>query len=375
VNTDYTNFGTIDFATDEVFLQHYLYPNAGSDFFWNHWLHNNPDKQAVWEEARQLVEAVQLGLTDYTRTYLSKEAEEALLKRILKTNYLEENRQAKVIPMKKPAGRLLVAAGVLLTMLAGSLWLIRHNAPEDSIYEKQTAGFRGTLIELVNLQPASKLFYLPDSSKVLLSTGSKMSYSASYGIDNRNVYLTGKATFDVRKNPKKPFLVFSNEIITKVLGTRFEITAFATDNDIVVKVQSGKVSVYPEQEYVNHNKVKSDKAGVLLLPNQQVTYKRSGEQFNKALVEKPSLLAVPSGENFVYDETPVIQVLRNIEIAYGVDILFSKELLEGCDLTANLAEEPLRGKLDIICRSIGATYEIVDAQIIITSKGCKKTIN
>lgn len=373
MNTDYTQYGTIDLAIDDAFLQHYLLPSPESENFWNHWLHDHPGKIAEWEEARKLIEAVLLGLTDYTRIYLSKEAEENLLERIWITNHAVQQLQEPVMPVTIWKQSRLLAAGVLLALLAGGYWLVRQNKMPDSIYNKQVAELRNPVIEKINTLPEPQLFYLPDSSSVLLFPRSKMSYSTSYGNENRNVYLSGKAFFDVRKNPSQPFLVYANEIITKVLGTQFEIRAFEKDTDVIVKVQSGQVSVYQEKEFESNSTAPSEKAGVLLLPNQQVVFKRTGEQFNKAIVEQPILLPAASAAQFVYDETPVSQVLKEIGVAYGVDIVYSSEILQSCDLTANLTEEPLRGKLDIICRSISATYEIVDAQIIITSKGCTKS--
>ncbi|KAA0988906.1 FecR family protein [Dyadobacter aurulentus] len=399
MTTDYTYFSIIDLAVDEAFLQHYLDPDLASNQFWNNWLIDNPEKRGDWEEARKLVEAVLLGLTDYTRIYLSEEAEEALLQRIWATNHsvlpqpnaaqpnaaqpnaaqpnaarpnAAQPNKGKVIPLTIRKQSRVLAACVVLAVLAGGYWLIRHNNTANSIYDKQVSTLQDPLIEKTNSLSEPQLIYLPDSSTVLLFPASKMSYPTTYGNQIRNIYLSGKADFDVRKNPERPFLVYANEIITKVLGTSFQVSAFEKDADIVVKVQSGQVSVYQEKEYVTSDQQHSEKAGVLLLPNQQVVFKRTGEQFNKAIVENPVLLpATPAGA-FVYDETPVLQVLKEIEVAYGVDIVYSDELLQSCELTANLSEEPLRGKLDILCRSIGATYEIVDAQIIITSKGCKK---
>lgn len=394
MTTDYTHFSIIDLAVDEAFLQHYLHPDPESNQFWNNWLIDNPEKRSDWEEAGKLVEAVLLGLTDYTRIYLSEEAEETLLQRIWATNHgvmprpgaaqpdaaqpdaaqpgAAQPNEGKVLPLTIWKQSRVLAACVLLAVLAGGYWLIRQNNTKSSIYHKQVSKLQDPLIEKTNSLSEPQLIYLPDSSTVLLFPASKISYAATYGIQTRNIYLSGKADFDVRKNPERPFLVYANEIITKVLGTRFQVSAFEKDADIVVKVQSGQVSVYQEKEYVDSDPQHSEKAGVLLLPNQQVVFKRTGEQFNKALVENPVLLpAAPIGA-FIYDEAPVLQVLKEIEVAYGVDIVYSDELLQSCELTANLSEEPLRGKLDILCRSIGATYEIVDAQIIITSKGCKK---
>lgn len=374
MNKDYANFGSIELAIDHDFLQHFLLPTSVSENFWKSWLAEHPHKVNEWNEAQKLVEAVQLGLTDYTRTYLSQEAEEELIKRIWETNRLEETSQTQVISIWNRS-RMMAAAAFLAVTALGSYWLIQKNTREDSIYETNISKIRTSRIEQVNNDKNPKRFYLPDSSDVLLYPSSKLSYTSTYGNDDRNIYLTGKAQFDVQKNPKIPFRVFANEIITKVLGTRFEVSAFEADKDVIVKVQSGQVSVYQEQEYNNSPESKSEKAGVLLMPNQQVIFKRQSEQFNKVLVEKPTLLTATTSEQFVYDERSVIQVLKDIETAYGVDIVFSTELLQNCDLTANLTDEPLRGKLDIICRSIGASYEIVEAQIIITTKGCKNAKN
>lgn len=372
MNTDYTLFGAIDLAIDESFLRHHLAPSPESEHFWNNWLLENPGKCTEWEEACKLVDAVRLGLTDYTRTYLSEEAEELLLQRIWQTNHVTEGPQPLVIPSSIWNRSRMAAAAILLTLTAiGGYWLTQKYATTDTMYQTQVSKLHNTQIEQINDGQVPKPFYLPDSSYVLLYPSSKISYSSTYERDDRNVYLTGQAQFDVRKNPKKPFRVFANEIITKVLGTRFEVRAFETGKDIIVKVLSGQVSVYQEKEL--NLESRSEKAGVLLLPNQQVIFKRENEQFNKVLVEKPSLLTPTSPEQFVYDEKPVNHVLADIETAYGVDIVFSQELLQACELTANLTEESLRGKLDIICRSIGATYEIVEAQIIITTKGCRNT--
>ncbi|MCF2492355.1 FecR family protein [Dyadobacter chenhuakuii] len=369
---DYTNFSVIDLAIDDAFLRHYLLPSPESDLFWYNWLRDNPGQATDWEEARKLVEAVLLGLKDYTRIYLSEEAEEELLQRIWATNRSAQPDREKVVPMVSWQHSRLLAACVVLAILAAGYWFVWQHDAAGSMYQKQVSQLQDTRIEKVNSLSQPQIFYLPDSSSVLLFPASKMSYSSAYNNENRNVYLSGKAIFDVRKNPERPFLVYANEIITKVLGTRFEVSAFEKDADVIVKVQSGQVSVYQEKEYSNSSGQHSEKAGVLLLPNQQVVFKRTGEQFNKALVESPALLPAAPVSAFVYDETPVLRVLEEIEMAYGVDIVFSDELLQSCELTANLSEEPLRGKLDIICRSIGATYEIVDAQIIITSKGCKE---
>jgi len=372
VDMNYDQFGTIDFAVDEAFIQHYLFPSTKSSDFWKNWLSTNPSKSAEWEEARKLIEAVQLGLSDYARTFLSEEAEAALLERIINTNHILKLTSENTASFwKHSPARVIAAACIVLMLCVGGLWILKDANPVNSPYTQHLSTLKSEVFERVNKSDKTEIYYLSDSTRVVLYPASRLSFTRDYGKENRTVYLSGKAVFDVSKDPLKPFFVYANEIVTKVLGTQFEVSAFEEDRDVIVKVQSGQVSVYRNKESSEVADVNSERSGVLLLPNQQVVFKRQTEQFNKNLIEKPSILPAFEQQPFAYEETPVVQVLEDIEKSYGVDLVYNNEMLKNCELTASLMDESLLEKLDIICRSIGATYETVDAQIIINSKGCK----
>jgi len=51
--------------------------------------------------------------------------------------------------------------------------------------------------------------------------------------------------------------------------------------------------------------------------------------------------------------------------------VYDVELLKKCTVTADLRNESFYRKLDLICKAIGADYEIIDGQIVIVTKGCK----
>jgi hypothetical protein len=74
-----------------------------------------------------------------------------------------------------------------------------------------------SFVETTNPNKRNKMVVLPDGSTVILQKGSKLKYFDSYNSQNREVYLSGEAFFEVVKNPKKPFLVFTKDIVTKVL--------------------------------------------------------------------------------------------------------------------------------------------------------------
>jgi hypothetical protein len=73
----------------------------------------------------------------------------------------------------------------------------------------------------------------------------------------------------------------------------------------------------------------------------------------------------------LYEEAPLEKVFSQLGNDYGINIVYDVELLRKCTVTADLRNEPFFRKLDLICKAIGADYEIIDGQIVIVTKGCK----
>jgi transmembrane sensor len=75
--------------------------------------------------------------------------------------------------------------------------------------------------------------------------------------------------------------------------------------------------------------------------------------------------------DFRFRNAPVSDVLRAIGQAYGITLVYDEDLLSRCPLTATLTQESLYGKLDLICKAIGADYQLIDGQIVVNTKGCE----
>ena len=374
MDQNYESYGISDFVSDDDFLRHHLFPTEASTIHWNAWLRRHPHKKEEWEQASKLLEAVRLGLSDYARTYLSEEAENQLLRRILETNALP-TREAGPPPARQLRSRWVSYAGVaaaVALIIAG--WAVfDKNRPHADRYRQLTESHAGLLDEKINTGSEPIAVLLPDSSRVNLSPGSRISFSKSYGTAERVVYLSGGAEFDVTRNPAAPFLVYANEIVTRVLGTRFTVTAFESDRDITVRVATGKVSVYRNGALTGAEGKKGVQQELVLIPNQQAVFVKAAELFSKSLVPEPEVVipAKKAQPSFVYNETPAGDVFADLQDAYGIEIVYDAEALGSCQLTASLSEESFEEKLDIICKSISATHQVVDARIIITAKGCK----
>ncbi len=365
----YDTYTATDFVCDEAFLHHCLDPTSTSEQFWVQWLLQHPHRQADWTLARQLVEAVQAGLSDYARTYLSEEAEARLLIRILATN-----KQTQSIAQIRPfwQNAFVYRAAAACFVLVAGYWVYNSQLSKPSVYQQQIATLAQPTIEKSNLSTERQRIRLLDGTVVVLSPQSKLRYPTNYGQQNRTVYLQGEATFDVVKHAQMPFMVYAGEVVTKVLGTKFLVRSFEQDPKVTVTVQKGQVSVFKGQPMTDKRTSDKTVQGVLLQPNQQVVFSRETQTFTKTLVSIPQRIdtrqTVPV--NFVFSETPVTTVFDKLQSAYGIDIIYNVEMLKDCQLTASLTDESLFQKLDIIVQSIDASYEVVEGQIVITAKGC-----
>jgi hypothetical protein len=208
---------------------------------------------------------------------------------------------------------------------------------------------------------------------VQLEAYSKIAYPNNFdSADTRDVYLSGEAFFSVTKNPSRPFRVFANEIVTKVLGTSFNIRSFEKDTVIQVTVRTGKVSVFSKNT-VNIQKAISNNllGGIILTPNQELVYQKTKQKFQKILLDNP-LMVLPSimDNSLSYEEAPVDSVFEQLGKNYGISIIYDNESLSKCTITADLRNVPFYDKLDLICKALGARYEIIDGQVVVQANAC-----
>ncbi|MBD2756319.1 FecR family protein [Spirosoma validum] len=364
---NYETFSAADFLTDDAFVNHQLRPTIQSTHFWENWFDQHPNRQREYQQAIDLVTAIRLGLDAYAQTQLPEETIHQLLVRIRETN---TQIHKTVVPVRRVAWMWWAAAACVILALGIGIW--QQISHQTSPYEQQLATLTKTVSEKINTTQQVQIIRLPDQSVISLTPESRVSYSADFGQQNRMVYLSGEATFAVTRDARKPFLVHANEVVTKVLGTRFTVRAFAKENRVRVQVQSGQVSVYHNESSPSTTRQK----GVMLLPNQQVVFNRETAQFDKMLVEAPILVTSPirpkKAPAFVYNDTPIPQVLQELKEAYGIEIRYNREALASCQLNSSMTNESFEQKLSIICATVGATYDIIDGQVIINGGNCQQ---
>jgi transmembrane sensor len=115
---------------------------------------------------------------------------------------------------------------------------------------------------------------LPDSSVVVLNSGSTLSYPNKFETESRTVKLTGEAFFEVKKNSKRPFYVKTKDVTIRVLGTKFNVKSYPDENTSETTLVSGSVEIL--QNSVQNDKAKKNNiASIFLKPNQKAIFTRT----------------------------------------------------------------------------------------------------
>lgn len=365
---DFRLYDIADFVIDEDFIRWVHEQREEDNLFWNTWLQQHPDKHLVIAAARRIVSSIQFQQTNITAPEVEQE-----ISRLLHTISTQQTqpapRTASVISFK-----WWYAAAVLLLGITGAWYFyFRNTTVQPFAYASMVASKQ--LIEHTNTSDQPLVLSLPDGSRLTLASKSRVSYAHTFGSDDttrygasRDVYLLGEAFFEVTKNPNRPFRVFANEIVTKVLGTSFTVRSFEKDTTIQVTVRTGKVSVYAQSATGKFSKMSE----IILTPNQQLLYERMAQKFQKVLLHNPAMIVPPNEARIlIYDDAPLDKVFSDLSKAYGINIVFDNDVLKKCTVTADLTNESFYQQLNLICSAIDAQYELIDGQVVIESSGCR----
>lgn len=212
------------------------------------------------------------------------------------------------ISLKSPKRNILYSfskyAAIFLTILTAS-WLTYRlytdmNDLTGDVYNEYSVPY-GSKSSLI----------LPDGSKILLNSGSKIKYSDDFIKKERIVFLEGEAFFDVKSVKKMPFTVKTSDLNIKVFGTKFNVKSFKEEGNVQTTLVSGSIAV--EKVDKNGNIVQNIK----LKPNQIFTYLKSDDKFLLRTSEKPKSEEIVKTNNTSPDPEISIEpvISQSIELA------------------------------------------------------------
>lgn len=346
-----------DFLEDEAF-QIWMKERRSEDrLYWQEWLTLHPDKREMYEQAVAAFLAIEGNASDLTDRQVAEKTQRIL-------DQLPDHSPGKV---KTLAWWGRIAAAVVIGVAVWwqfNLSDFGQSSPKPVTERPEEKRLQLDSWETVkNSLKQPMLVLLPDNSSVLLSTGSSIRFRKQANEQLREVFLQGEGFFEVAKNPAKPFLVYTNNLTAKVLGTSFQVHSFDGEETVFVKVKAGKVAV---------TSVVSPNKSIYLTVNQQLSFE---VKTNKVLKETSKETDESSPEivnqHFAYDYTPVPEIFDQLESIYHMPIQYEREIMKSCTFTGKLNDVPFLEKIRLICLTTESTFEIVDNQVVIHSNGCQ----
>lgn len=259
---------------------------------------------------------------------------------------------------------IAISAGVAASLLLGTLWFLSPGR-RDEAHTVAVSGQKR--FEIRNTTGSDQEIMLSDSTIVLLKQDSQLLYENSFNQERREVFLHGEAFFHVKRDEMKPFIVHTGDLISEVLGTSFRVKENRNNNTTEVSVTSGKVSVYTDNP-----QGKSKKNGFILTANQQVSYSKATHYITAGIVEEPVVhiqddVQLPPLD---FRSVPLQDVLQTLTQYYGIEFVIADPRVKQCGINADLTGLSMFTQLELICKSIDATYERRGTVVFINGEGC-----
>lgn len=205
---------------------------------------------------------------------------------------------------------------------------------------------------------ASDELALSDGTRIRLDAGSTLRYPESFRGDGRSVFLSGEGYFDVAPDADRPFRVHLDRAVVEVLGTRFNVRAWETEQRVTVAVAEGRVAFLSERE----------NRDVVIGPGQMSTLTEGGPPSEPSPADVDRHLGWMRREAF-FDDAPLRDVLFQLERWYGVQFALEDTSLAAERLSVHIRGESLEGVLELISVLTGLDGRRDDRRILLQPGG------
>lgn len=233
-----------------------------------------------------------------------------------------------------------IAACLVLPLLVSTLYLTLKSEPEEYIEIKTNPG----MVAVANL---------PDGSKVWLNAGSTLKHPVKFTGDMRSVELNGEAYFSVQKDKSKRFIVHTPfEIQTEVLGTEFNIEAYATDSVVCTTLISGSVKLL----FTGKN---NERQEYTIKPNEEFIYHPRTREAQTAHPYVRIYTAWKDGQ-VVFRNTPLEEALKLLSKRFNAEFIVTDPHLYGNSFTGVFDGQHLPLILEHFRLASGIRYKFME---------------
>ena len=345
---NYDKYTIEDFALDPNFRKWILGKDKALNDFWSHWISENPDQADKLKEARKLV----LNLPE-VKHRISDERVSGLWEKVNQSakSGIESRSEERVVSLnsrsalysatrRKRSSRHWMRAAVYLFLCSSAALLFLLNNDNRSLEEPAPE-----LVQKQNPWGQKSTLFLEDGSEVILNAGSELSYYKNFEKDKRLIYLTGEAYFKVAKDTARPFIVITEGLQTRVLGTEFNVKAYRGES-VKVALVEGSVEINA-----------ADSVRFTLMPGEACSYVSQTAAIDKYIFNAKELIAWKDGLLY-FEEADESEVFRKLEQWYGVKIMKKNNSGKPWAYTGEFHRQSLKDVLVSIGYAMKFKYEI-----------------
>ncbi|MBB6112426.1 FecR family protein [Mucilaginibacter lappiensis] len=261
-----------------------------------------PDEKLRFEQWYADFNDEELLISD-SQYFSAEQIKESILNQI--NSKIDEN-QAPKVKIYKLWRNLAAAAAVVLAVGAAVL----YRAPILNLVDPVKQ------LTLTTNPGEYRQIYLPDGTHIWLSPATTLSYPEKFRGTLRNVDIEGEAYFEVKHDTDHPFVIQSGAVKTVVLGTSFDIQAYAHAKSIDVTVVSGKVGV----------SAKTGTTTEMLTANQRTVYQKTTASLIKENYPNAAKFLDRRKGIFDFNGASLAEVIHDLEVQYGTHITLSPGL-------------------------------------------------
>ncbi len=244
-------------------------------------------------------------------------------------------------------------------LLNGNDSYIEYNTGQKEVIVKnignenerfKNSGNKSELNQIVVPYGQTHTVALSDGSVVQLNAGSKLVFPAEFNGNTREVYLKGEGFFEVSENKNKPFKVRTEHLDVEVLGTKFNVSAYNSDELVSTVLVEGKVKVSQKNRIFSNDEF-------IINPGQGCFYTVRKKE---SVVQDVDLATYTSWKDgwFTFKEMSLADIVGRLKKYYNKTIEIDGEILANTLVSGKLAlSDNFMEVLQSLSITIEGTYQ------------------
>lgn len=196
---------------------------------------------------------------------------------------------------------------------------------------------------------------LGDGTRVYLNAQTELRFPESFASsEQRLVYLSGEAYFEVTKDPSKPFIVQCKDYAVKVLGTSFNVNSYEGDETSKTTLATGKVEI------------DMDGKQTILNPGQQAIIKNGEVNVKEVDVE---VYTTWMFDNFRFQSESIQEIMTKLSRWYAIDVFYMNESVRNYHFTGYLPRyAKIADVLELLSLTTNIKFDVEGKTVIVMEK-------